>query len=796
MTYYTLQEKVFYFSLLSRFSVILIQLVANWIIPDHEAAAFVSPPDPDLEVGSVDKIVLALIGGFVRWDAQYFIHITEYGYTHEQTLAFFPLYPILVRFIASIVFVPLQLVINFHTTIILVAILLNFYLFVKATEVFYKLSREVLRNEVLAYRAAILFCVNPASIFFTAPYSESLFAFCTFCALLNYERGGGWAAPAFFSSASGARSNGLTNIGFVLYHKLLHCSAYYYKLRRARTDFSGIVSHVLIVLLTFNYTLVPLFLASCCVVAPYLLFQLWCYKTYCSEEAASSLPPHLESFVGLFRYYELRQIHNFLSAAPMVLLVICHAALYFVDNPQVVWSLGIPHPEQVVASEQSHAKINKDSNSDNDVAMSSKRARHASSSHDAWCTTGIYSWRVFVYTVHSLTLCIFCLLFIHVQVTTRLVCSSCPVVYWFAAHLLTAEPAPSSGKNNSSGRLTRPALVRPEALENMDKMFTVDLLSKVPTSFWGQNSDGLRSDAESLAGDFDKLARDLNRFARDLEGLAGDYDKLVVDLNDLEVNLNELVMNLNELVVDRNELLVDRNELLVDRNELLVDRNELLVDRNELLVDLNELVVDLNEFVVDLNEFVVDLNKLVVDLNKLVVDMNKLVIDFDKSVGCFDKSLGGFDKPVRGFDKSVGGFDKSVGGFDKSVRGFDKSVRGFDKSLGGFDKPVRGFDKPVRGFDTPVRGFDKLLGGFDKPVRGFDTPVKGFDKLVRGFDKSVGGYGKLVRGFDKPDRLERDFDRAMVDTDTLAPKLDSFPEETRYIVGYYLKLLKLVHSSV
>ena len=206
------------------------QLISNWLIPDHEADAFVSPPNPELAVGIGDTVVEGLFGGLVRWDAQYFVHIAEYGYTHENTLAFFPLYPLLVRLIGNILHIPLQLFLNYHSTIILSAVLLNFYLFIKTAEIFYRLSREVLRDEVLAYRAAILFCFNPASIFFSAPYSETVFAFCTFSALLNYEHGGGWSAPAHFGLAGAARSNGIVNIGFVLYHKLHHCATYYYRL--------------------------------------------------------------------------------------------------------------------------------------------------------------------------------------------------------------------------------------------------------------------------------------------------------------------------------------------------------------------------------------------------------------------------------------------------------------------------------------------------------------------------------------------------------------------------------------
>ena len=207
-----------------------LQVISNLIIPDHEADAFISPVDPKLPKNIADIVVDFFLGGFLRWDAQYFIHIAEYGYTHENTLAFFPLFPLLVRGIGNVIHIPLQIFCNYHSCLLLAAFGLNFFLFVKTSVIFFKLSKEVLSNEILAYKAAILFCINPASIFFSAPYSETLFCYLTFSALLaSYESQKALLSSFKFSLACAVRSNGLVNIGFLIYHEMKRSTEYFYR---------------------------------------------------------------------------------------------------------------------------------------------------------------------------------------------------------------------------------------------------------------------------------------------------------------------------------------------------------------------------------------------------------------------------------------------------------------------------------------------------------------------------------------------------------------------------------------
>ena len=52
----------------------------------------------------LDSAVTFLTSGLTRWDGQYFLHIANNGYSYENTLAFFPLYPVTIRAVADILY--------------------------------------------------------------------------------------------------------------------------------------------------------------------------------------------------------------------------------------------------------------------------------------------------------------------------------------------------------------------------------------------------------------------------------------------------------------------------------------------------------------------------------------------------------------------------------------------------------------------------------------------------------------------------------------------------------------------
>ncbi|KAK9686523.1 Mannosyltransferase (PIG-V) [Popillia japonica] len=86
----------------SRLIIFLLQLLSNTVIPDHDAKVFLYPK-MNFTTTPLDNIIHLMLDGFSKWDAQYFVHIALYGYTYENTTAFFPLYPFIQLVLAFVI---------------------------------------------------------------------------------------------------------------------------------------------------------------------------------------------------------------------------------------------------------------------------------------------------------------------------------------------------------------------------------------------------------------------------------------------------------------------------------------------------------------------------------------------------------------------------------------------------------------------------------------------------------------------------------------------------------------------
>uniref|UniRef100_A0A8D0HHP6 GPI mannosyltransferase 2 n=1 Tax=Sphenodon punctatus TaxID=8508 RepID=A0A8D0HHP6_SPHPU len=471
--------EVIWFAVACRVLTLLLQALLNLLIPDHEADAFTPPrlSEPNL----CDWLLEWLLGGLSRWDAEHFLFIAEHGYLYEHNYAFFPLYPLSLRAMAEVVLWPLQGVLRLRSRLLLSAVLLNATFSVLASAVLYELGHVVLRCRKLAFLSATLFCLSPANVFMAAAYSESMFALLAFSAMWQLEGRQLWTSGLLFSLAASVRSNGVINAGFIVYSQTKHLA---FQLQAG----AGCGVKLPQILGRFSSLAASVVLTFAGVSLPFALFQFYAYLRFCEPDSdpEHTVPrPLLQlalekgyrvagmngvkplwcswSFpivytyiqdtywnVGFLRYFEPKQIPNFLLAAPVIVLGLWSAWLYTTTNPQLCLTLGFV---------RRRAEGRKGENSDKPEV--------------GFCCSS-----VFVYIVHAMALLVFGTLCMHVQVLTRFLGSSTPILYWFSAHLLhNYEPlllwdedpsvqnvAPLSGKPKPS--ISFPGSIRGQVSKN------------------------------------------------------------------------------------------------------------------------------------------------------------------------------------------------------------------------------------------------------------------------------------------------------------------------------------------
>lgn len=128
----------------------------------------------------------------------------------------------------------------FRNRVLIAGVAVTNCAFVGAAVYLYRLGCAILRDEPHACAAALLFCFNPAGIFFSAVYTESVFALATFAGMyygmrhtaqcsycLRLKAGQSFYLPAAtsqalmaalcFAGSSSIRGNGLVNLGFLFY---------------------------------------------------------------------------------------------------------------------------------------------------------------------------------------------------------------------------------------------------------------------------------------------------------------------------------------------------------------------------------------------------------------------------------------------------------------------------------------------------------------------------------------------------------------------------------------------------
>ncbi|GLJ22031.1 hypothetical protein SUGI_0412820 [Cryptomeria japonica] len=405
----------------------------------------------------------------VVWDSVYYVRIAQCGYEYEQTYAFLPLLPLSMLFLSKTVLAPLIPVLGQRAVLALSGYILNNIAFVFAGLFLYKLTLLVLKDPKLALRTVALFCFNPASIFYSSIYSESLFSLLSFAGIYFLLSGMNWKATLLFAMSSAVRSNGVINAGFILFQAMHQAYEAFFRQK--------------LVLLALQVLFVAC-LRSVCVFAPFLFFQLYGFLNICHGESSSqgSRPwctanvPYLYGFVqshywevGFLRYFQLKQLPNFLLASPMLLLGACSVIEYAVKNSWLLFSLGFKasYAERETASifyfvqrrkklneiamrteefpnsaftlssasENVHirkgAKMNKHTNIQAVTGVEHSNENFSSSQMEK----GLFSCLTVPFIL-QLAFMIFIACFVmHVQVATRFLSVS-PPIYWFASYFM------------------------------------------------------------------------------------------------------------------------------------------------------------------------------------------------------------------------------------------------------------------------------------------------------------------------------------------------------------------------
>ncbi len=176
---------------------------------------------------------VAFLRALGRWDSAWYLDVSRRGYrgirfgkaTHASE-AFFPGYPLIVRFTSTVM----------HTPRLLAALLVTSVFGVITVIVLWRLVSEY-SGTAAARRAVTLFCFSPGSFVLSMGYSESLYVCMAALSLLMLTHRRWWAAGACAALAGFTRPNG---IALVLTCVVVACVAVH-----RRRDWSAFIAPLL-----------------------------------------------------------------------------------------------------------------------------------------------------------------------------------------------------------------------------------------------------------------------------------------------------------------------------------------------------------------------------------------------------------------------------------------------------------------------------------------------------------------------------------------------------------------------
>jgi hypothetical protein len=181
--------------LITRVAAVALAFLSNILLPDQQFRPFAMP----FQSQKFAEI-------FAAWDSGWYFDIARRGYyfnpSGQSSIAFFPLYPMLMRAVAA----PFG---GSERAIWIAGIAISMAAFVAALLVLHAFSQRVLGDREAARRAVLYIAVFPFSLFFTRVYTESLFFLLSAVAIASAYDRRWWRAGAAGALAALTRSNGI-----------------------------------------------------------------------------------------------------------------------------------------------------------------------------------------------------------------------------------------------------------------------------------------------------------------------------------------------------------------------------------------------------------------------------------------------------------------------------------------------------------------------------------------------------------------------------------------------------------
>ncbi|KAG8379288.1 hypothetical protein BUALT_Bualt07G0072900 [Buddleja alternifolia] len=443
--------------------ILLLTLIIIWrsLLSPYDTSASINSPclSSSNSTNPPPLLLLPRVGSAIEtsivWDSVYFIRIAECGYEYEQSYAFLPLLPLCISLLSKSVFAPLVPLIGYRAVLGLSGYVLNNIAFVLAALYLYRLSVIVLKDQEVALRASILFCFNPASIFYSSIYSESLYAFLSFGGLYYFMNGTDFYAALWFALSGTARSNGVLNAGYICFRAMHQVNEAFYSRR-----------------CTYLTLKILLTGALCClwIFTPFISFQAHGYVNICMGRSADEMrpwcqarPPLLYNYiqshywgVGFLKYFQVKQLPNFLLASPILSLALCSIIYYVKHWPEVFLSLGLRASsieKKLVGSTLSTGTEggpstagfpeNDDSNmlqDDLTVGLRKRATKRENLVTQPLKSEALKSLQcdpvvILPFVLHLSFMVATAFFVMHVQVSTRFLSAS-PLLYWFASNIM------------------------------------------------------------------------------------------------------------------------------------------------------------------------------------------------------------------------------------------------------------------------------------------------------------------------------------------------------------------------